>query len=336
MDFISSDQRLVDVRFLGTGSALPAREISNGDFLPLITTVDNWIVQRTGIQSRRYCAETESSATLAIEASRRAMADARIEASGIDLVVCATVTPERATPPNAAQVQAALGCGSGPAFDIASACSGFMFALGVARAMILSGAATNALVIGAEALSRALDFRDRNSCVLFGDGAGAIVLARTDEPGRGVLYFTMETDGVRGDLIQVPAIGPSRNGLATVCSRNPAYIGLEGPRTFRFAVDTMTTLLDRVRAMCGFRWDEIAAIIPHQVNVRVFESVASHLGISLDRMVCNIDRLGNTAAASVPMALDEARRAGRIQSGDLFVLVAFGGGLSWSASLIRW
>jgi 3-oxoacyl-[acyl-carrier-protein] synthase-3 len=319
----------------GTGSALPSRIIDNRAFEQILDTSDEWIRQRTGIRCRRFAAPHETSATLAIDASRRALDMAGVDASEIDLVVCGTVTPDRMTPPNAAVVQAALGCRIVPAFDLSAACSGFLYALGVAQRFIHGGDTRCALVIGAEVLSRVMDYQDRASCILFGDGAGAVVITPSPVGNRGILQLSLAADGSCGDLIQVPALAGG-HGLSSKSARSLPHIAIRGRETFRFAVRTMISTIQEAVTECGLNLGDITAIVPHQVNLRVFEAVACELAIPLDKMVMNIDRLGNTSAASVPVALDEAVRSGRIAEGDVVVLVAFGGGLTWSAAVIRW
>jgi len=335
-DRASNSEPSSRVVFAGTGSALPSRVVGNEEFVSILETSDEWIHQRTGIRTRRFCDSHQSSATLAVQASRNALTAAGLDASEIDLIICATVTPERNTPPNAAIVQAELGCRMVAAFDMAAACSGFLYAVGVARGMMLAGMARHALVVGAESLGRSLDFQDRNSCILFGDGAGAVVLSVEESSTRGIQYLTLAADGSRGDLIQVPGAMTWTNGMATATPKPSSFIQLAGPETFRFAVKTLTRLLLEIQDDCQISLDEIACIVPHQVNLRVFEAVADQLKFSMDKLVVNIDRYGNTTAASIPIALDEAVRNGRISKGDLIAIVAFGGGLTWSSALVRW
>jgi 3-oxoacyl-[acyl-carrier-protein] synthase-3 len=310
----------------GTGSALPQRVVPNAAFAESLGTSDEWIRSRTGIRERRFVAPHESSAGLAAAAGRRALAAAGLNAADLDLTVCATVTPDTMTPSNACRVQAALGCRTIPAFDLSAACSGFLYALAVADQFLREGLARHALVIGAEALSRALDFSDRDSCILFGDGAGAVVLSTADEPGAGIHAVRLGADGSRPDLIVVPAAVTARSGEPAVGS-----IRLQGREVFRLAVQRFSQLIrDAVREadQDGRRID---LLIPHQVNERIVAAALDATGFPADRVFLNLDRYGNTAAASIPIALDEAIRTGRARPGDTVLSVAFGGGLTWGS-----
>jgi 3-oxoacyl-[acyl-carrier-protein] synthase-3 len=331
---ISANVPRVIVR--GTGSALPERVVTNRDFEATLDTSDEWIYTRTGIRSRHFAGPTDSSATLAIKAARRALEAAALEPGDIDLVVCGTVTPERTTPPNAAVVQATLGCRPVPAFDLAAACSGFIFALDVARKFFYDGKVRHALVIGAEVLSRIQDYKNRATCILFGDGAGAVVLSAAPSGARGILHTSLTADGTHGDLIELPTIAHGGEGFGSPAPRVVPYLTMQGRETYRFAVRTMVDTLCEALNACQLTFDDVAAIIPHQSNTRVFEVVAKELGLPLDKFIVNIDHVGNTAAASVPIALDEAVRSGRIVEGDVVAMVAFGGGLTWSSAVVRW
>lgn len=319
----------------GTGSALPERIVQSFELATLLGVDEAWIVRRTGIKTRRYAAAGQTSASLAVQAARQALASANIVAADLGLIVCATVSPDQMTPSNAAVVQAALGSSEVAAFDLSAACSGFLYALVVAERFIRAGEVEHALVLGAEVLSRSLNFSDRTSCILFGDGAGAAVLSkRRDSPDNGILYADAWADGSQGSLVRVP--GPCRATDAHVPGVRPMHIAFDGHETFRFAVRAMVRCVKRATRECDLSLEDISAIIPHQVNYRVFEAAMEQLSLPLEKLVVNIERVGNTGAASVPIALDEAANSGRLRVGDIVLLVAFGGGLTWSAAVVRW
>ena len=320
----------------GTGRALPSRVVGNQKFEGILDTSDEWISSRTGIRTRHFAAPHENSATLAMIAAQQALDAASVSPKELGFIVCGTVTPERMTPSNAAFVQAALGCPPIPAFDVSAACSGFLFALSIADRFMRAGGIRHALVLGSEVLSRTLDFTDRASCILFGDGAGAVVLSGSPDPERGLLWTMLAADGKHGDLIQVPSSAGGGSGLASPPATRLPHTVLNGREVFKFAVKAMCRCLQEAVSACGIGFDEVDLIVPHQVNLRVFEMVTAELGIPLGKLVLNIDRMGNTAAASIPIALDEAARQGRIRRGDVVVFVAFGGGLTWSAAVARW
>jgi len=322
------------VRIIGMGSALPSLEIGNADFLSLNGTSDEWIRQRSGIVNRRYCGDGETSATLALEAALNAMAMAGVTADELDLIICGTVSPAQATPPNAAMVQTALGCRPIPAFDLSSACTGFMFGMHVARQWLAGGSIKTALVIGSECLSRLLDFSDRSSCFLFGDGAGAAILQSGSGTGARIVSSDIATDGRQGELIQVPSLSRSPSVLTTLGNSGNA-IKIEGREVFRFAVTACLNNLQDLKCQNGFCWSEIDLILPHQVNIRILEAIADKLGVPLGRFFVNLDKYGNTGAASVPIALDEAVRLGKIKDGGKVVMFSMGGGLSWATALLH-
>jgi 3-oxoacyl-[acyl-carrier-protein] synthase-3 len=325
----------VRVSLAGTGAYAPARVLSNADFEKLLDTSDEWIVQRTGIRERRVAAEGQATADMCVEAATRALQAAAVEPESIDLVVVGTLTPDFLLPACSCLVQTRLGCTRAGAFDVAAACTGFLTALHTAEAFIAAGRARRVLAIGAETLSRFVDMKDRSSCILFGDGAGAAVLTPFEERPHGeILRTTLGADGTGFDLIHMRGGGSMVPPTHESIDRGDHYIRLKGRDVFRFAVSKMSDLISEMAG--GHAYEEIGLIVPHQVNSRIIEAAMERVGWPLDKVVINIDRYGNTSAASVPMALDEAVRAGRIQRGKLLISVAFGAGLTWGGTLIRW
>ena len=333
--FLSGLRRVV---VSGTGSRLPERRITNRDLERMVDTSDEWIRQRTGIVERRMAAPEEATSDLALEAARQAVADAGLEPGDIDQIIVATVTPDTAFPSTACLVQHRLGCRQIPAFDLAAACSGFIYALASARTAIAAGTASHILVIGAETLTRFTDYQDRGTCILFGDGAGAAVLSRSAESGAesGIIDTHLAADGSGADLMILPGGGsrlpPSPESLAA----RQNYIKLEGRAVYKHAISKIVKLVNESLERCRLSRDDISLIIPHQMNARIIESAAKHLDIPMEKIFMNLDRYGNTSAATIPIALDEARRGGRIGRGDLVALVAFGGGMTWASALMRW
>lgn len=328
---------LLGVALTGTGSRLPARVVSNDDLAGAfnLDTSDEWIRTRTGIRARRFAAPAETSSSLGTAAARTALAAAGLEATDLDLIVCATVTPDMMCPANACLIQAALGCRPVAAFDVSAACSGFLYALSTATQFVRTGAARHALVVGAEVLSRAMDLTDRNSCILFGDGAGAVVLSATPAHDTGVRTVRLYSDGSGQELIQVPSKVTPAVLPGTTAPLRRDFIRLNGREVYRFAVTRMIELIRRAEADCremGVRGIDL--LIPHQVNQRIIDAALEDTGFPADRVVVNLDRYGNTSAASVPIALDEALRTGRCRRGDTVLLVAFGGGLTWSSAVV--
>jgi 3-oxoacyl-[acyl-carrier-protein] synthase-3 len=304
----------------GTGSYVPEKRLTNDDLAKMVDTNDEWITQRTGIKERRLVAPGEGTTHLATNAAKRALLASGIEASEIDLILCATITPDMGFPSTACFVAAALGLNSTPAFDLAAACSGFLYGLETATAFIKSGRYKNVLVIGAETLSRITDWTDRSSCVLFGDGAGAIVLQRSSDPKKGVIYSSIHADGHGWELLNHP--------------RNQ-FMKLKGREVYKFAVHRFEELIEDAMRKCELTPEAVSLIIPHQSNLRIIESAMEKLGLPREKAFVNIDKFGNTSAASIPIALDEAKRTGRIQPGDAVIFVAFGAGLTWSNAVVR-
>jgi 3-oxoacyl-[acyl-carrier-protein] synthase III len=315
---------------LGTGSALPRRALGNAELAKMVDTSDEWIVERTGIRNRYIAAPDETTSTLATEAAKKAMEAAGLEANQIDLIVLATATPDQTFPATATIVQNNLGCNGGIAFDVAAVCSGFLYALGVADSMLRSGMANRALVIGAETFSRILDWEDRATCVLFGDGAGAVILEAQEDSGanpRGILATKLHADGKHNQLLFVDG-GPSTTGTV-------GKLRMQGREVFRHAVTNLSDVLTEVLADQGLTAQNLDWIVPHQANARILDATARKLGVSPEKVIVTVDQHANTSAASVPLALDVAVRDGRIKPGDLVVLEAMGGGFAWGASLLR-
>jgi 3-oxoacyl-[acyl-carrier-protein] synthase-3 len=324
------------VRVTGWGLYAPERIITNADLEKLVDTSDEWIRSRTGIRERRMAAAHESTATLAAIAGKRAIAVAGLAPDDIDLILVATLTPDYWMPATAVLVKEAIGNRRAVAFDVMAACSGFVYAYSTADAFIRSGRYRNVLVIGAELLTRFLDFSDRNTCILFGDGAGAVVLSASDQAGGGMQGVELTTDPDGAYMIWLPSGGSVSPPSAGTISRGEHYVRMEGKETYRFATKTLATSAVTAIERAGWSPDEIDLFIPHQANIRIIESVARGLGMPMDRMYVNVDRYGNTSAASVPIALSEAVDAGRIRIGDKVVIVAFGAGFTSGAAAIEW
>ena len=318
---------------LGTGSALPKRVVTNAELTETVDTSDEWIVERTGIRMRHIAGEGETTATLATDAAKAALEAAGLAAQDIDLIILATATPDQTFPASATKVQAALGIDDCVAFDVAAVCSGFLYAVTVADSMIRSGAAQHALVIGSETFSRILDWEDRTTCVLFGDGAGTIVLgaeesAATDpRSARGILASKLHADGRHNQLLYVDG-GPSTTGTV-------GKLRMKGQEVFRHAVVNLASVLNEVMSLAGLDARDIDWLVPHQANARILDATARKLKLPAERVIVTVDRHANTSAASVPLALDLAMRDGRIKAGDLVVLEAMGGGFTWGACVLR-
>ena len=315
---------------LGTGSFLPERRVSNAELAEKVDTSDEWIVERTGIRFRHIAGEGESTSTLATAAAKAALAAAGIPADSIDLIVLATATPDQTFPATATRVQTALGIDDCVAFDVAAVCSGFLYALQVADSMLRAGAHRRALVIGAETFSRILDWEDRATCVLFGDGAGAVVLEAQESDaanGRGILATRLHADGRHNDLLYVDG-GPSTTGTV-------GKVRMKGREVFRHAVVNLASVMEESLAAAGLQASDVDWVIPHQANARILDATARKLGLPAERVVVTVGEHANTSAASVPLALDTAVRDGRIRPGQLLVLEAMGGGFTWGAAVVR-
>lgn len=318
-------------RILGCGSYLPANVVTNRDLESRVDTTDAWIVQRTGIKARHIAADGELTSDLAVAAATRALEHAGVDAGSIDCIVLATTTPDNTFPATATKVQAALGT-KGFALDIQAVCAGFVYAMSIADNFIRAGQATRALVIGAETFSRLLDWQDRTTCVLFGDGAGAVVLEGYDAPGtsadRGVLSTHLHSDGSTYGLLYVDG-GPSTTGTT-------GHVRMNGQDVFRHAVSKLSSVVEEALAANGMEPSAVDWLVPHQANQRIIDGIARKLKLSTDKVVLTVDRHGNTSAASIPLALAEAVHDGRIKRGDVVLMEAIGGGLSWGAALVRW
>ncbi len=319
-------------RIIGTGSYLPPRRLSNADLVAQlaadgIETSDEWIVERTGIRARHFADPTVSSSDLGVEAARRALKAAKLQPQDIDLIIVATSTPDMVFPSTACILQNKLGANGCPAFDVQAVCSGFVYALTVADAMIKAGTAHRALVIGAEVFSRILDFKDRTTCVLFGDGAGAVVLEGSDEPG--ILASDLHADGKHVGILCVPGHVSGGNVLGD------PVLKMDGQAVFKLAVGVLEDAARAALAKAGKQDSDIDWLIPHQANIRIMQSTAKKLKVPLDKVIVTVDQHGNTSAASIPLALDEGVRSGRVKPGQLVLLEGVGGGFTWGASLLK-
>jgi len=322
---------------LGTGSYAPARVLTNDELAKTIDTSPEWIFTRSGIRERHITAPNEATSDMAVEAGKAALLDAKLTAADIDLLILATLTPDLLLPAAACQVQHKLGIPTHAAcFDLNAACSGFIYALDTASAMIQSGRYKHALVIGAEKLSAIVDWKDRTTCVLFGDGAGAVALGRSTKPNVGVIGAKLGAYGDSTDLLYIPKGGSRHPATAASIAAGDHFMKMKGKEVFKLAVRAMDEAARDILEQHHLRADQINLVIPHQANLRIIEAVSQYLEIPMDRFYVNLDRYGNTSSASVPIALDEARKAGRIKHGDITLLVAFGAGLTYGSALIRW
>jgi 3-oxoacyl-[acyl-carrier-protein] synthase-3 len=300
-----------------------------------VETSDEWIVSRTGIRERRISDPDTPASALATEAARRALADAGVEGSEVDQIIVGTVTGDRPFPSTACLLQDRLGATSAYAFDISAACSGFLYALSLGRNQILAGAADTVLVAGVETLSKITDWTDRNTCVLFGDAAGAVVLRSTGEPG-GILATKLHSDGSLTHLLEMPGGGSLNPASHESVDQRLHYIRMSGNDVFKYAVRAMESVACEALELAGLKPEELDLLVPHQANYRIIDATARRLGLPMEKVFVNLDRYGNTSSASIPLALDEAKRAGRIKPGDLVEMVTFGGGFTWAAAVVRW
>ncbi len=321
-------------RILGTGSYAPKQVLTNADLEAMVETSDAWIVERTGIRERRLAAPGEACSDLGVLAAQQALADAKVQAAQLDLILVATCTGDSPLPSTASLIQHRLGAVKAAACDISAACCGFVYGLSVADAFVRTGH-RYVLVIGSEVMSSITDWTDRNTCVLFGDGAGAVVLGRTDED-RGILTLHLHADGRFSDLICVPGGGSSLPPSERVLAERLHCVKMRGNETFKIAVKTMEEAIREAVAAQGFGIDDIDCLVPHQANIRILRAVGQRIGLPLDRIMINVDRYGNTSAASIPLALDEAVKNGTIREGSLVVMAAFGAGLTWASGVMRW
>ena len=318
-------------RIIGTGGYLPAKVLTNADLEKMVDTTDQWIIERTGIRERHIASDGETSGSMAEQAARRAIAAAGIAVDDIDLIIVATTTPDRVFPSTACLLQDRLGIHGCAAFDVQAVCTGFVYALGIADKFIRTGSAKCALVIGSETLSRIIDWTDRTTCVLFGDGAGAVVLKASKEAG--IISSHLHADGQYKDLLTVPA-GISQG--YDLVQKGEAHLNMEGGEVFKVAVTTLGNIVDETLEANKLQKSDIQWLVPHQANVRIIAATAKKLGMSMDRVVLTVERHGNTSAASIPLAFDEAVRDGRIQKGDTVLMEAFGGGFTWGSVLLKY
>ncbi|MBN2448566.1 MAG: ketoacyl-ACP synthase III [Phycisphaerae bacterium] len=323
------------VEIAGTGASVPDKVLTNEDLAKRIDTSDEWIVQRTGIRERRIAEPGQSTLTFCTAASRQALERAGMTPEEIDLIIVATITPEHTLPATACELQAALGCRWVPAFDTLSACSGYVWAMITAAQYINSGMANTALVVGGETLTTITDWDDRSTCILFGDGAGAAILRRSTDGQSGMLAARMGADGARGLHIYIPAGGSKEPACLRTVNEKLHYMRMQGREVYKFAVSTMRSILSETADDAGVSLDDVALVVPHQSNARIIESATQKAGVPPERVLMNIDRYGNTSAASVGIGLHEAYEEGRIKGGDLVMLVAFGAGLTWGSLLLR-
>ena len=321
---------------VATGSYVPERILTNAELEKLVDTTDEWIVTRTGIRERRIARPDEATSDMAAEAARRALAKAGISAEAVDMIIVATITPDMGFPNTACFVQAKIGAKNAFCFDIEAACSGFVYALHLARPYIGTGSAKTVLVIGAEKISCITDWKDRSLCVLFGDGAGAAVVQAKPDGRGGILASVLCSDGTLSDLLKLPGGGSRHPTTTETLAAGLHYMKMDGRDVFKHAVHSMTDVGRRALAKAGLTVDDMTLIIPHQANLRIVNAIGERLGGKPEQYFINLDRYGNTSAASVILALDEASRAGRLKQGDRVLLVAFGGGFTWGATVLEW
>jgi len=329
---VSSAQRRSVI--LGTGSELPSKVVTNHDLEKMVETSDEWITVRTGIKERRVLEEGKGNADMAFRAAQRALKDAQMQATDLDAIIMGTVTPDYPFPSSACVLEDMLGARNVFSFDVGAACSGFLNALSVADSFIRTGQINNALVVGSDALSRLLNWQDRGTCILFGDGAGAVVLGAS-ENGSGILSTRLRTDGSYVKTLYVPAGGSLKPATPETVRRNEHTITMNGKEVFKIAVRSMEEISRQALVEADVQVSEVALVIPHQANRRIIVALAERLGIPMERVMVNLEKYGNTSAASIPVALDEAKRQGRIKPGDIVLLNAFGAGFAWGAAVIK-
>lgn len=331
---------MITVRITGTGSSLPDKVLTNNELSKLIDTTDEWITTRTGIKERRVAGETTATSDLSIAAAKSALESAELPAGELDVIIVATCTPDHFFPSVACLVQQAIGAKNAAAFDVSAACSGFIYALSIGKSLLESGAHKRALIIGADLLSKFTDWKDRSTCVLFGDGAGAMVLeadsggAKTNSPR--ILSVDLGADGSQTDILKIPG-GGSRHPLTEENFQNfPPYIQMDGKEVYKHAITRMIATAKKALEKAGKKPKDLALLIPHQANLRIIESIAKRMDLPMEKVFLNIHKYGNMSAATTIVALDEARRRGQLTSGDVVELIAFGAGLTWGAAVIQW
>jgi 3-oxoacyl-[acyl-carrier-protein] synthase-3 len=321
-------------RIVSTGSFAPDKVLTNHDLEQIVDTSDKWITERTGIRERRIAGPEDTASGLSYMAARNALESAGVDAGELDLIIVATVTGDMPFPSTACILQNRLGAKRAAAFDLNAACSGFLFALSSANSYIMSGSATRALVVGVEMLSKFMDWEDRTTCVLFGDGAGAVVLERTEDDA-GIISVDIHSDGSMGGLLCIPGGGSKNPPSDDTIKKGLHYIQMKGNETFKVAVKTLEQVAVETLEKCGLKPSELSLLIPHQANLRIIQATARRLGLPMEKVMVNIDRYGNTSSASIPIALDEAVRTKRVKAGDYVLMEAFGGGLTWASALVR-
>lgn len=331
---------MLTVNITGTGSALPEKVLTNADLSKIVETNDEWITTRTGIKERRVAGENTATSDLSILAAKRALEAAELSADKLDVIIVATCTPDHLFPSVACLVQKALGATNAAAFDVSAACSGFLYALGVGKSLLQSGTHKKALIIGADLLSKFTDWTDRGTCVLFGDGAGAMVLEANEDGTRtssaSILAIDLGADGTHTDILNIPG-GGSRHPISDKgFNGNPPYIHMDGKEVYKHAVTRMIETANRALERAGKKPTDLALLIPHQANLRIIESIAKRMNMPMEKVFLNIHKYGNMSAATTIVALDEARRGGRLKKGDIVELIAFGAGLTWGAAVIQW
>ncbi len=326
---------MVRSRIISIGSYVPDRVLSNSDLEELVDTSDAWITDRTGIKERRIADDNQATSDLAFEASKIAIERAGLNARDIDMIIVATITGDMPFPSTACFLQNKLGASRAVGFDINATCSGFLYALYIADGLVRSGMHRRILIVGAEVLSRVTDWKDRATCVLFGDGAGAVIVEATSEE-RGILSMSINSDGSMWELINIPGGGSRNPSSPDTLNQGMHYIRMKGNETFKVAVRTLEEVALKTLADNGMNPSQLTLLVPHQANLRIIQATAERLSLPMERVVVNLERYGNTSAASIPIALDEAMMDGRIKDGDYLLLEAFGGGLTWAAALIKW
>lgn len=324
------------VELVGSGRAVPEKVLTNADLERMVDTSDQWIRDRTGIRERRIASDDETLARMAQCACTQVLEDAQVDVLEIDSIIFGTASPDRLLPSQACDLQAALGADNAAAFDVTAACSGFLYGLAVAEGLVAAGTATNVLVVGGDRLSRITDYTDRATCILFGDGVGATLVRPARNGDRGILSTYIKTDGRLGELLWRPGGGAIHPPSEEMLADRSYFLRMAGREVFKHAVRSMADACDHALIQAGLTTDDVDVLIPHQANLRIIESLTKHAGIPLEKTYINIDRYGNTSAASIPIALDECVREGRIKPGSNILMVAFGGGLTWAATMVRW
>jgi 3-oxoacyl-[acyl-carrier-protein] synthase-3 len=324
------------VELVGTGMHVPTNILTNADLEKMVDTSDEWILERTGIRERHIATDADTLACMGKHACEQVLEEVGVDVLDVDTIIVATASPDHLLPSQACDLQATLGAKNAAAFDVGAACSGFLYALSVAEGMVVSGQAKHVLVAGAERLSRITNYQDRGTCILFGDGVGATLVRRAENGDRGILASYLKTDGTLRELLYRPGGGAIRPPSQEMLDDQSYYLQMAGRETFKHAVRKMADACDQVLARAGMSGEDVDWLIPHQANLRIVEATAKHAGIPSEKAFVNIDRYGNTSAASIPIALDEGVREGRIKQGDVILMVAFGGGFTWGSTLVRW